>query len=225
MSAAWQRGLYAITDPVLMPPPRLAADVQAAIAGGAVLVQYRDKHGAPAERRERAAALLAICRNAGVPLIVNDDVALAAAVGADGVHLGRDDGDIAAARACLGPQAIVGVSCYNEFPRAAAAVGAGADYVAFGRFFPSRTKPAAVAADIELLRRARALPVPVAAIGGIDADNGATLVAAGADLLAVIAGVFGQPDPRAAAAAIARLYAPTRQQTTTTQRHFSEEPS
>lgn len=141
------------------------------------------------------------------------------------MHLGRDDGDIAAARACLGPQAIVGVSCYNEFPRAAAAVGAGADYVAFGRFFPSRTKPAAVAADIELLRRARALPVPVAAIGGIDADNGATLVAAGADLLAVIAGVFGQPDPRAAAAAIARLYAPTRQQTTTTQRHFSEEPS
>jgi len=217
VSAAWQRGLYAITDPALTPPPHMVAQVRAALAGGAVLVQYRDKRSNAAGRRQLAAALLALCRAAGVPLIINDDVDLAAALGADGVHLGRDDAALAAARAQLGPRALIGVSCYDDYGRAAAAVAGGADYIAFGRFFSSPTKPAAVQADVELLRRARReLGVPVAAIGGITAANGATLIEAGADLLAVIHGVFGQRDVQRAAAEVTELFFPSRSAATAT---------
>lgn len=206
MSGAWQRGLYVITDPALIPGTALAERVSAALAGGAVLVQYRDKDADPAERSARARAVLARCRASGVPLLINDDLDLASAIGADGVHLGRDDADPAQARLRLGRQALIGVSCYNLLARAEAAAAAGADYVAFGRFFPSRTKPHAIQADAGLLRQARRLGVPVAAIGGIDGSNGGALVAAGADLLAVIHGVFGQPDVTAAARAIAALF-------------------
>lgn len=207
MSAAWQRGLYAITDPTLTPPQHMIAQVRAALAGGAVLVQYRDKRSDAAVRRQLATALLALCRAAGVPLIINDDVDLAAALGADGIHLGRDDAALATARARLGPRALIGVSCYDDYERAAAAVAGGADYIAFGRFFASPTKPAAVQADVELLRRARReLRVPVAAIGGITAANGAALIEAGADLLAVIHGLFGQHDVQRAAADITELF-------------------
>lgn len=203
----WRRGLYAITDPTLTPPPRMPDEVRAALTGGAVMIQYRDKLSGPVERRVLASALLRLCREARVPLIVNDDFALVAELGADGVHLGHDDGDIEEARALLGPRVLIGVSCYNEFARAEAAARAGADYVAFGRFFPSRTKPKARQADVSLLQRARReLSIPVAAIGGIDATNGAVLIAAGADLLAVIDGVFGHGDTRAAAAGIAALW-------------------
>jgi len=203
----WRRGLYAITDPTLTPPPRMPDEVRAALAGGAVMIQYRDKHSGPIERRALAGELLRLCREAQVPLIINDDVTLAAVLGADGVHLGRDDSGIEEARALLGPRALIGVSCYNEFARAEAAAGAGADYIAFGRFFPSRTKPDARQADAALLRRARrALSIPIAAIGGIDATNGADLIAAGADLLAVIDGVFGRGDTRVAAANISALW-------------------
>ncbi len=209
MNAAWQRGLYAITDPALTPPERMVEEVRAALAGGAVLIQYRDKRSDPADQRQLAAALLRLCRATRVPLIINDDIELAADIGADGVHLGRDDTAFVAARARLGATAIIGVSCYNDFSRAAAAARVGADYVAFGRFFASHTKPATATADLELLQRARReLAVPVAAIGGITAANGAALIAAGADLLAVIHGVFGQADARSAATEIARLFAP-----------------
>lgn len=208
MSGAWQRGLYAITDPALIPAPELAERVEAALVGGAVLVQYRDKAADPAARHVRARAILGRCRAYAVPLLINDDLDLAADIGADGVHLGRDDADPAAARARLGPQALIGVSCYNQLARAEAAATAGADYVAFGRFFPSRTKPHAAQADLELLRRARQrLRVPIAAIGGVDADNGAALISAGADLLAVIQGVFGYEDVTAAAQSLAALFA------------------
>jgi thiamine-phosphate pyrophosphorylase len=200
-------GLYAIADSAYLAADSFVPAVQAALDGGARVVQYRHKHSDPATRARLARELNALCRTRGVPLLINDDVALAQAVGAAGVHLGRDDPEIGPARAALGPAAIIGVSCYNELDRARAAQAAGADYVAFGRFFPSRTKPQAVPATPGLLRAARAeLAIPIVAIGGITPDNGGALIAAGADALAVIEGVFGQPDIRAAAERYARLF-------------------
>ncbi|ANE55879.1 MULTISPECIES: thiamine phosphate synthase [Methylomonas] len=188
-----RRGLYAITQPEGKTAEQVIAEVEAALKGGAVLVQYRDKQAVDGEGL--AGRLLRLCRSYHVPLIINDSVELALAVGADGVHLGRDDGNIAAARVKLGADAIIGVSCYNDIARATAAVAAGADYVAFGRFFPSGSKPLAAPAEIGTLREAkRSLPVPIVAIGGILPENAGQLLAAGADLLAVIGGVFdGDP--------------------------------
>jgi thiamine-phosphate pyrophosphorylase len=190
----------------------LARQVALAIAGGARVIQYRDKSEndpVPAQGRRlaQAQALLAVCRAAGVPLIINDDTALAAATGSDGVHLGREDMAATEARRLLGPGAIIGVSCYDRLDLAEAAQAAGADYVAFGSFFPSSTKPLAVRADLGLLRRARqCIRLPLVAIGGITPENGAAAINAGADLLAVISGVFGEPDPLAAARNYARLF-------------------
>ncbi|MGE5626391.1 MAG: thiamine phosphate synthase [Bacillota bacterium] len=205
--SAGLRGLYAIADTELIPGPALPPAVEAAIRGGARLVQYRDKSGDAARRASEARALLEICRGHGVPCIVNDDVELAAAVGADGVHLGKDDVDPKAARVRLGPRALVGVSCYDSLERAVATVRAGADYVAFGSFFPSDTKPGAVRPSLELLTEARRrLSIPLCAIGGITPENGGTLVNAGADMLAVIRGLFAAPDIAAVARAYARLF-------------------
>jgi len=201
------RGLYAVTDAALAGGRRLPDLVAQALAGGARLIQYRDKSSDPARRLAEAGALAALCHAANALLIVNDDVELALAAGADGVHVGRDDAAIATARARLGPDRLVGVSCYNRFDLAVAAAAAGADYVAFGSFFPSSTKPDAVRADLSLLERARRqLAVPVVAIGGITPENGGALVRAGADMLAVITAVFGAADVRTAAAALARLF-------------------
>ncbi len=201
------RGLYVITDAGLGRGAALVSMVSEAIDGGGRLVQYRDKSNDAARRREEAAALAALCRLRGVTLIVNDDVELAAEVGADGVHLGRDDAAVATARRRLGEAALIGVSCYARFELAVAAAAAGADYVAFGRFFPSATKPDAVHAETGLLRRARReLGLPVVAIGGITPENGGALIAAGADMLAVVRAVFAAADVRAAAAALARLF-------------------
>ena len=201
------RGLYAITDSKLLSPERMVEAVALAIQGGAMMIQYRDKGDDPMRRQWEASDLSNICRPLGVPLIINDDVELAVQVMAKGVHLGKDDADIAAARAKLGPNAIIGVSCYNDLDCAIAAEKAGADYVAFGSFYPSRVKPGAVKADLELLRQAKQqLNIPVVAIGGITADNGAQLVEAGADMLAVITDIFGQADVRAAAERIANLF-------------------
>ncbi|MCE5231750.1 MAG: thiamine phosphate synthase [Mizugakiibacter sp.] len=182
----------------------------AALDGGATLLQYRDKTADAPRRLREAQALAQLCADRGVPLIVNDDIELAAAVGAAGVHLGEHDDDIAAARARLGADAIVGVSCYDSARRARQLAAAGADYLAFGAFFPSSTKPAARRAAPALLREARALGLPLVAIGGITPDNGGTLVEAGADYLAVIAAVFGAADVRAAARRFADLFATTR---------------
>jgi thiamine-phosphate pyrophosphorylase len=200
-------GLYAITDPHLIPAARLVELVMAAIRGGAAVIQYRDKSSSEEQRRQQADRLATICHNAGIPLIINDDVELAAAVGANGVHLGRFDNSVRSARKLLGANAFIGVSCYNGYERAVEAVSEGADYVAFGRFFPSLSKPDAVRANPELLRRARqCLGVPVVAIGGITPENGQPLVSAGAHLLAAIHGVFGQADVQAAARRYAELF-------------------
>ena len=201
------RGLYAITDGRLL--PSLLPGVEAALRGGARLVQYREKSADPARRTAEARALVDLCRSHGVPLIVNDDVELAASLGADGVHLGKDDGDIGPARVRLGPRAIIGVSCYDSLERAVQAAHAGADYVAFGSFFASASKPDAVRAPLGLLTAARArLGIPLCAIGGITPDNGGGLLQAGADMLAVIHGLFGTADIRAAAEGYSRLFKP-----------------
>lgn len=201
------RGLYAITDSSLIVSGRLLDFVSHAITGGAAMIQYRDK-GLDGPRRERDARdLLALCRSHGVPLIINDDVALAQSVGADGVHLGCDDTPLTEARRILGAATVIGVSCYNNFELAVTAQAEGADYIAFGRFFVSQTKPGAVQASTDLIRRAKAtLAIPVVAIGGITPDNGAVLVEAGADMLAVVGGVFGQSDPAHAARRYTQLF-------------------
>lgn len=190
------RGLYAITDG---PRADLSAACEAALRGGAAVVQYRDKTTDHARRRSEAAALAALCARFGAPLIVNDDVELAAATGASGVHLGEHDGDIAAARARLGERAIIGVSCYDSLARARDLAAAGADYLAFGAFFPSPSKPHARRATPELLRAAKSLGKPLVAIGGITPDNATPLIEAGGDFIAAISGVFAAGDPEAAA--------------------------
>ncbi len=196
------RGLYAITqgsDP--------ARAVAAAIKGGARVIQYRDKTRDQRRRLAEATGLARLCEQYNVPLLINDDIELARAVGAAGVHLGRDDHAPARARQRLGGSAIIGVSCYNRIDLAEQAVTAGVDYIAFGRFFPSRSKPDAVSADPGLLGEARRrFRAPIVAIGGITPENGAELIAAGADCLAVIDAVFGQPDIRAAAQRFQTLF-------------------
>lgn len=191
------RGLYAITpdDP---DTERLLSRAETVLAAGATWLQYRNKSADGSLRRHQAQALQPLCARHGVALIINDDWRLAAAMGADGAHLGKDDGELAVARAALGDSAILGASCYDQLEDAQLAVTAGASYVAFGAFFPSATKPHARRASPALLTAASSLNVPRVAIGGITADNGRQLVEAGADLLAVISGVFDAPDPAAA---------------------------
>lgn len=201
------RGLYAIT-PECADTGGLVSRVRQALAGGARLVQYRNKSADAGLRREQAGALLRACREVGARLLINDDLALALEIGADGAHLGREDGDFAAARAALGPGRLLGVSCYDDLERALEAKRIGADYAAFGSFFPSVTKPGAVPAPIELLSWAkRELGLPLAAIGGVTLGNAPQLLAAGADLVAVISDLFEAPDICERAAAYTRLFA------------------
>ena len=183
------RGLYAIT-PDLDDIATLVAKVSAAIAGGAQAIQYRNKTATDSLRQKQASMLSRVCDGAGAIFIVNDDLALAQAVGAAGVHLGEEDGAVARARKIAGDGLLIGVSCYNDIARAKRLVAEGADYIAFGSFYPSATKPEARRAEPTLLRRAQALGVPVVAIGGITAANGRALVESGADALAVISYVF-----------------------------------
>ncbi len=200
-------GLYALT-PELADTDLLVARVAAAIAGGAAVVQYRHKLGNATLRRAQARSLRALCAARGATFIVNDDVELARDVAADGVHLGRSDAAVAAARRRLGDGAIVGASCYDSLERAQAALAGGADYVAFGSFFPSPVKPDAVRAHPSLLTTAKSRwGVPVVAIGGITAANAPALVAAGADALAVITALFDAPDIAAAATALCNAWA------------------
>ncbi|MDG2526836.1 thiamine phosphate synthase [Stenotrophomonas sp. HITSZ_GD] len=188
-----RRGLYLIT-PDETDTHRLLARTTPLLPGIAWL-QYRNKAVDADTRQAQAGALAQLCREHGVPFIVNDDAKLAEVVEADGVHLGEDDGDIAAARALLGRDAIVGASCYDDPALARRAVAAGASYVAFGAFFPSASKQNTRQARPALLSEAATLGVPRVAIGGITPDNGAALVAAGADLLAVISGIYAAPAP------------------------------
>lgn len=187
-------GLYAIT-PDEPNTAELLDKVRLVLSGGASVLQYRNKAADAVLRRQQARALRELTHEFSVPLIINDDVILAQQIDADGVHLGGEDGSVIAARAQLGGGKLIGVSCYNRLALAHEAVQQGADYVAFGSFFASPVKPDAVAASPDLLRRARReIAVPVVAIGGITVDNGAQLLEAGADALAVISAVFGAAD-------------------------------
>jgi len=198
-------GLYAVT-PDLGNTDDLARRAAAALAGGAAAIQYRHKSADAVLKRAQALALARVQAIRGGLFIVNDDAPLAVEAGADGVHIGTDDASIAEARAIVGPERIIGVSCYDDFARAELAVADGADYIAFGSFFPSSVKPKARHADLELLGRARALGVPVVAIGGITAANAPALVRAGASAVAVITAVFDAADVEAAARAIANAF-------------------
>ena len=202
-----RRGLYLLT-PDEPDTGRLLARLAPVLATGPALVQYRNKPADASLRRAQAAAVMAACRAAGVPMLVNDDWRLAAELGAEGAHLGEHDGSLAEARAALGPAAILGASCYDDLALARAAVAGGASYVAFGAFFPSGTKPAARRAHPDLLRDSAGLGLPRVAIGGLTPDNAAPIVAAGADLLAVNGAVFEAPDPAAAVRAFKRLFDP-----------------
>lgn len=198
-----QGGLYAITNG---PRDDLETVVEAALAGGARIMQYRDKTQDTRRREHEAQALQALCTRHGIPLIINDDIELAAAVGAAGVHVGEDDMALPAAREALGPSAVIGVSCYDDIERARALAAGGADYLAFGAFFASPTKPGARRASPDLLRQAAAWGVPLVAIGGITPDNGRTLTDAGARFLAVISAVFDAPDVCQAARQFTALF-------------------
>lgn len=200
------RGLYAIT-PDGTPTLALMDKVRAAIRGGARVVQYRDKSGDASLRRLQASGLLALCRAAGTALIINDDVALALEIGADGVHLGENDGDIAAARRALGPDRLLGVSCYDRIELAEWALGLGADHLAFGSVFASPTKPAARRAPLSLFTEARKLlGAPIIAIGGITVENAKEVINAGATAVAVISSLFEAPDIEQRAREFAALF-------------------
>jgi len=199
-------GLYALT-PYETDTSVLLTRVRAALAGGTTAVQYRNKIATSAVKAEQAAALVELCRKAGVPLIVNDDLALALRVGADGVHLGRDDGDLVAARERLGRNRLLGASCYDQLDLALRAAAAGADYVGFGSVFASRTKPEAVRAPLDLFAVARRrVAIPIVAIGGITIENAPQVIAAGADAIAVITALFEAHDVEARARAFQRLF-------------------
>jgi thiamine-phosphate pyrophosphorylase len=200
-----QSGLYAITQTEGKSIAVIVTEVEAALKGGVRVVQYRDKN--PLDELELGARLLKLCHRYAAPLLINDNPLLAKTLGADGVHLGRDDGSVEAARKLLGPGAIIGVSCYNDVDKAVRMQAVGVDYVAFGRFFPSGSKPLAAPAHIASLSKARqVLSIPIVAIGGILPENGGQLLAAGADLLAVIGGIFDN-EPETAARAYQSLFA------------------
>ncbi|NOT20732.1 MAG: thiamine phosphate synthase [Sideroxydans sp.] len=205
------QGLYAIT-PDLADTNELLRKVRLALRGGARVLQYRNKFADAALQLRQASALRDLTREFNITFIVNDDAALAAQIDADGVHLGGEDGSVAAARALLGETKLIGVSCYNRAPLALAAVQQGADYVAFGAFFPSSVKPEAVKAEVSMLRGARhEIHVPIVAIGGITQQNGAELVQAGADSLAVISALWDAPDIEQAAKEFSTLFSRTQQ--------------
>ncbi len=202
-------GLYAIT-PDLADTSELLRKVRLALQGGARVLQYRNKIADAALQLRQASALRDITREFNTTFIVNDDATLAAQVDADGVHLGGEDGSVAAARALLGETKLLGVSCYNRAPLALAAVQQGADYVAFGAFFPSSVKPEAVKAEVSMLRETRhEIHVPIVAIGGITQQNGAMLIEAGADSLAVISALWDAPDIEQAAKEFSTLFSRT----------------
>jgi thiamine-phosphate pyrophosphorylase len=202
-------GLYAVT-PDIPDTDELLRKTRLALQGGARVLQYRNKSADAALKLEQAQALRTLTQEFATTYIVNDDARLAAQVDADGVHLGGEDGNVASARALLGKQKIIGVSCYNRAALAQTAVKQGADYVAFGAFFSSSVKPVAVKADVSLLQTTRReLIVPIVAIGGITQQNGAELIAAGADALAVISALFDAPDIEVAAHEFSTLFSRT----------------
>jgi thiamine-phosphate pyrophosphorylase len=203
--ASFPSGVYALT-PECADTSRLLEMVEAALRGGVAAVQYREKTGDAALRHEQASELLPLCHQYGAPLIINDDLRLADLTDADGLHLGREDASLREARLILGPGKIIGASCYQSLELALHAQDAGADYVAFGSFYPSATKPQAVRAPLQVLHDAAALHVPVVAIGGITLENAPPLIEAGADAIALITALFDAPDIEVAARELNRLF-------------------
>lgn len=199
-------GLYAITDSTLLPGESVITAVTAAIRGGATLVQYRDKINVSSEQRRLATEVQKICHASGVPLIINDSPQLALDCHASGVHLGLTDGNLKEARTRLGHSALIGATCHGNLEHASTAVVAGADYVAFGRFFQSATKPGAPPAATSVLTEAKHLNVPLVAIGGVTLENGAQLIEAGADFLAVVGGLFEADDIEQQARSFTELF-------------------
>lgn len=201
------RGLYAITDSQLTSLNSIEQKVAAALKGGAQLIQYRDKHSSAKQKKITALKLLALCQQYHGRLIINDDLELAQAINAHGVHLGQEDAPIAQARELLGTKAIIGATCHNSLTLAQQAVANGASYVAFGRFYTSKTKPGAPSCSLDLLKEARqSLEVPIVAIGGITLNNAPALIAAGADLIAVVNGVFAAENIEQQSLALAKLF-------------------
>lgn len=206
MSRSEISGLYAIT-PDITDTGRLCRMVEQALAGGARCLQYRNKSADDPLRLAQASALLLLCQRYHVPLIVNDHLELACQIDADGLHVGRDDNTFPAIKDHLVSHKLVGVSCYNQLTRAVEAEKAGASYVAFGAFFPSTTKPNAARAAANLISEAKSvLSVPVVAIGGIDLNNAASLVARGCDAIAVSQALFGAEDIEFAAKCFSQLF-------------------
>lgn len=203
-TAPW-RGVYLIT-PDLDDTALMLDRTVRALDGGVALLQYRNKLARDSLRMEQAEALMRVCERAGVPLVINDHVDLASAIGASGAHVGGDDLDMAVARHALGQSAILGASCYASLERAQLAAASGASYLAFGAFASSPTKPAARRADLSLLSAAKSFGLPIVAIGGVDARIAAELTSAGADLLAVISAVYGASDPARAVRELNRAF-------------------
>ena len=190
------KGLYAITDTANLSSELMLTRTEEILRAGAKLLQYRNKQANENTRIAEAEQLLDLCRKYSVPLIINDDISLAVQIGADGVHLGKTDSSVANARERLGNKAMVGCSCYNDLDRAQLVSKSGADYIAFGAFFPSPTKPGAAHATADIIQTAKQkFDLPVVAIGGITPENGQSLIAAGADMLAVISGLYASNDP------------------------------
>lgn len=198
-------GLYAVT-PDREDTDSLLSMTQAVLIGGARIVQYRNKTAVPALRRLQATALLELCERHAALLLINDDVELAAEIGAAGAHIGGEDSSLADARKILGAEKIIGVSCYRELTRAQAAVKGGADYIAFGGFYASTVKPGTTRAPLSLLTAARGFGLPVVAISGITPDNAEPLIRAGADAVAVITALYSAPDITAAAQRFCKLF-------------------
>lgn len=200
------QGLYAITDPQLMAGEQLYLKAEQALQGGARLLQYRDKHASPAEKQQRARMLNTLCERYDAGLIINDDLQLCLDVNAAGVHLGRGDGDVPEAREALGPERILGVTCHDDLSYALRARDHGVDYCAFGRLFPSQTKPEAPACTLTRISEAKALGLNVVAIGGITVPHAPEVIAAGADMLAVIHDLFSHADVAARARQYSALF-------------------
>jgi len=197
LNKALEKGLYAITDCANHDTETLLGKSEIILKAGAVILQYRDKSVDQSIRHDRACALQAMCSRHGVVFLINDDIRLASEIAADGVHIGKDDAEVETARNLLGPETVIGVSCYNNLDIALDAQARGANYVAFGAFYPTQTKEKTVKVSAQLLTQAKKkLSIPIVAIGGINPENGQSLVSAGADMLAVVNSIYSVEDPQ-----------------------------